>query len=81
MASWLPHYVAVLTKIRNGWLPDGWHMDDSEGVCPRIIFMYVPDHAGLAINERADSLASFSKTPVSFQLYSADIKLLAKKKT
>ncbi len=56
-------------------------MDDSEGVCPRIIFMYVPDHAGLAINERADSLASFSKTPVSFQLYSADIKLLAKKKT
>ncbi len=24
--------MAVLTKIRNGWLPDGWHMDDGEGV-------------------------------------------------
>ncbi len=24
--------MAVLTRIRNGWMPDGWHMDDSECV-------------------------------------------------
>ncbi len=49
----------VLTRIRNGWLTDGWHMNDSEGVCCRITFMYDPGHAGVAINETADTLASF----------------------
>ncbi len=72
--------MVVLTRIRNGWLPDGWHMDDSDGVCSRITFMYVPGHAGVAINETADSLASSCQTPVPLQLYSANIKLRAKKK-
>ncbi len=56
-------------------------MDDSYGVCSRITLMYVPGHPGVAINETADSLASICKTSVPLQLYSADIKLLAKTKT
>ncbi len=34
-ASSLPDCMAVLTRILNGWLPDGCHI--SEGVCSRII--------------------------------------------
>ncbi len=67
--------MAVRSRIRNGWLPDGWHMDDSEAVCSRITFIYI---LGIAINETANLLASFCKTPVPLQLYSADIKLLVK---
>ncbi len=47
-------------------------MDNIEGVRSRTTFMYV---AGL---ETADSLVSSGKTPVPLQLYSTNIKLLAK---
>ncbi len=67
--------MAVLTRIRNGLLTDGWHMEDSVDACSRFTFMYVPGHAGVAINETADSLANSCKTPVPLQHYSADIKL------
>ncbi len=57
--------MAVLVRIRNGWLPDGWHMDDIDCVCSRISFMHVP---GIAINETADLLAISCKTPAPLQL-------------
>ncbi len=70
--------MAVLTRIRNGWLSVGWHKDDSDGVCCRITFLYVPDYADRTIN---DSRTSSCNVPVPLHLYSADIKLLDKNNT
>ncbi len=60
--------MAVLTRIKTSWLPDGWHMDGNEGVWSRITFMHVPGITGVAINGTADSLASVCKTHVPLQL-------------
>ncbi len=43
--------MAVLSRTRNGWLPDG--------VCSMITSIYVQGHAGVAVNEIAASFASF----------------------
>ncbi len=58
--------MTVLTRIR-----DCWYIDDSEGVCSSKSFMIAPDDAGVAVNETAESLARFVKTPAALQLYSA----------
>ena len=50
---------ALLSRIKSGWLPDGWVPPPSEAlVMSRIVWVYVPGHAGVTINEEADRLAA-----------------------
>ena len=45
-------------------------------VMSRIVWVYVPGHAGVAINEEADRLAAAATDASSLTLYHSDIKLL-----
>ncbi len=55
--------MAVLIRIGNGWLPDGWHMDDSDCICSSMTNEYFTGYAGPVINETVNSLASYYKAP------------------
>ena len=70
--------MALLTRIRSGWVPADWLQPGDFPVMGRITWTYVPGHAGVAINEEADRLAAASTEPSPLTLYHSDIDLLGK---
>ena len=66
---------ALLARIKSGWLPDGWIPPSEAPVMSRIVWVYVPGHAGVAINEEADRLVAAATDASSLTLYHSDIKL------
>ena len=67
---------ALLARIKSGWLPDGWIPPSEAPVMSRIVWVYVPGHAGVVINEEADRLAAAAKDASPLTLYHSDIQLL-----
>ena len=70
--------MTLLSRIRSGWAPANWLQPCNFPVMGRIIWSYVPGHAGVAINEEADHLAAASTEPSPLPLYHSDIDLLGK---
>ena len=70
--------MALLSRIRSGWVPANWLQPRDFPVMGKIIWTYVPGHAGVAINEEADRLAAASTVPSPLPLYHSDIDLLGK---
>ena len=70
--------VALLSKIKSGWVPENWSEPCEVPVMGRITWIYVPGHSGVTINEEADRLAAASEVPASLPLYSSDVDLLGK---
>ena len=48
--------MAVFTKIRNGWVPGGWDMEEQDNNLKH--HLHVQGQSGVAIKEAADKLTS-----------------------
>jgi len=70
--------MAVLVKIRSGNLPSNWVVFRERHPDCQVIWTYVPGHAGVKINERADTLAGSAVIGNPLQLYSSDVQLLGR---
>ena len=69
--------MAVLQKIKKGWLPDGWREAEPYLSDKSPTFTYVPGHAGIKYNEKADELAAASEPTDELSLFPQDIVLLS----
>ena len=71
--------MAVLQRIQCGWLPDGWS-EASDYLCDKLpSFVYLPGHAGVRYNERADELAGRAEPDNSMRLYHQDVSLMCER--
>ena len=68
--------MAVLQKIKKGWLPDGWREAELYLSDKSPTFTYVPGHAGVKYNEKADQLAAAAEPTDKLSLFPQDIILL-----
>ena len=73
--------MALLSKVQAGWVPDGWVSPSIVPAMGRIIWTYVPGHAGVSVNEEADHLASAATEVSPLKLYDVDIALLGMHQT
>ncbi len=68
--------MALLSRVQSGWVPDGWKPARKAPIMGKITWMYVPGHAGVVINEKADQLAAACTTPSPLSMYHPDVQLL-----
>ncbi len=71
---------ALLSRIKSGWVPEGWVEPSDIPAMGQITWTYVPGHAGVSVNEEADCSAAASTEPVPLPLYYSDIDLLGSHK-
>ena len=68
--------MALLSRIKAGWVPYGWISPAEAPVMGRLTWVYVPGHAGVAVNEEADRLAGLDTGTSPLPLYFSDFQLL-----
>ena len=68
--------MALLSRIKAGWVPHGWISPAEAPVMGRLTWVYVPGHAGVAVNEEADRLAGLDTGTSPLPLYFSDFQLL-----
>ena len=68
--------MAVLSRLSNFEVPDNWWSAAEYLHGKRTVWMYVPGHAGVSVNVKADALAAAASVPSPLDLYHTDIRLL-----
>ena len=68
--------MAVLSRLSNFEVPDNWWSAAEYLHGKRTVWIYVPGHAGVSVNVKADALAAVASAPSPLDLYHTDIRLL-----
>lgn len=72
-ACFLSDSMSMLRKIQTGWIREQWLQSVIRSGLQRVTFIFVPGHAGVSGNERADRLASCAPIASGRAMDRADI--------